>query len=112
MDDLRKFARYFLPYKVALIIGICCILASVVFNLYSPLIVGQVIDQNWTQVSWTRLTLAAGKVLGLSIISGIFLFLQRRILIGMSRAVEYDLRKDFYTHLIDHPLSFYHEHRT
>ena len=112
MDDLRKFARYFGPYKGALAVGIACILASVVFSLYIPLIVGQAVDQNWTTVSWSRLTLAAAKVLGASVISGIFLFLQRRILIGMSRNVEYDLRKDFYTHLIDHPLSFYHEHRT
>ena len=28
--------------------------------------------------------------------SGLFLFLQRRILIGMSRNIEYDLREDFY----------------
>jgi ATP-binding cassette subfamily B protein len=30
----------------------------------------------------------------------------------MSRNVEYDLRKDFYAHLVDQPLSFFHEHRT
>lgn len=112
MDDLRKFARYFRPYKGALTLGIACILASVVFGLYIPLIVGEAVDQNWTTVSWSSLTLAAAKVLGASISSGIFLFLQRRILIGMSRNIEYDLRKDFYRHLIDHPLSFYHEHRT
>ena len=29
----------------------------------------------------------------------------------MSRNVEYDLRKDFYEHLVNQPLSFYHEHR-
>jgi ATP-binding cassette subfamily B protein len=112
MDDLRKFARYFGPYKGALAVGIACILASVVFNLYIPLIVGEAVDQNWTTVSWSNLTVAAAKVLGASLVSGIFLFLQRRILIGMSRNVEYDLRKDFYSHLIGHPLSFYHEHRT
>jgi len=50
--------------------------------------------------------------LGASVISGIFLFLQRRILIGMSRNVEYDLRKDFYVHLVNQPLAFFHEHRT
>jgi len=44
--------------------------------------------------------------------SGLFLFLQRRILIGMSRHVEYDLRNDFYAHLVDQPLSFFQEHRT
>ena len=112
MDDLRKFARYFRRYKLQLTIGIACIFASVVAGLFIPLIVGQAVDENWTEVSWTKLTMSAGKVLGASLISGIFLFLQRRILIGMSRNVEYDLRKDFYDHLVDQPLSFFHEHRT
>src|SRR6476661_3194346 len=112
MDDLKNFARYFRPYRLSLIVGISCILGSVLFSVYVPLIVGQAIDANWTYVSASRLTISALKVLGASMISGIFLFLQRRILIGMSRNVEYDLRKDFYAHLVDQPLSFFHEHRT
>jgi ATP-binding cassette subfamily B protein len=111
MDDLRKFVRYFRPYKTSLVIGILCILAGVLFNLSIPLIVGQAIDANWTTVSWSRLTFSALKVLGASVVSGTFLYLQRRILIGVSRNVEYDLRKDFYAHLVDQPLSFFHEHR-
>src|SRR6476620_10241266 len=112
MDDLKNFARYFRPYKLSLIVGIACILCSVLFSVYVPLIVGQAIDANWTYLSVSRLTVSALKVLGASILSGFFLFLQRRILIGMSRNVEYDLRKDFYAHLVDQPLSFFHEHRT
>ena len=111
MDDLRKFARYFGKYKLQLTLGIICIFASVVAGLFIPLIVGQAVDENWTGVSWTKLTISAGKVLGASVISGIFLFLQRRILIGMSRNVEYDLREEFYGHLVNQPLSFFHEHR-
>lgn len=112
MDDLKKFARYFRPYKLQLTIGIFCILASTVAGLFIPLFVGQAVDKNWTSVSWMSLTIAAGKVLGASIVSGIFLFLQRRILIGVSRNVEYDIRKEFYEHLVGQPLSFFHEHRT
>lgn len=112
MDDLKKFARYFRPYKLQLTIGIFCILAGTVAGLFIPLFVGQAVDKNWTEVSWTSLTVAAGKVLGASVVSGVFLFLQRRILIGMSRNVEYDMRKDFYEHLVGQPLSFFHEHRT
>jgi ATP-binding cassette subfamily B protein len=111
MDDLRKFSHYFGKYKLQLTIGIACILASVVAGLLIPLIVGQAVDANWTNISWSKLTISAGKVLAASIVSGVFLFLQRRILIGMSRNVEYDFRKDFYEHLVDQPLSFYHEHR-
>jgi len=111
MDDLRKFARYFLPYKISLISGILCILAGVIFNLYIPLIVGHAVDENWSALSWSRLTFSALKVLGASAISGAFLFLQRRVLIGMSRHIEYDLRRDFYAHLVDQPQSFFQEHR-
>lgn len=111
MDDLRKFSRYFLPYKVSLVTGILCIFASVIFNLYIPLIVGEAIDANWSEVTWSRLTISALKVLGASILSGVFLFLQRRILIGMSRKIEYDLRRDFYAHLVNQPQSFFQEHR-
>ena len=111
MEDLRKFALYFRNYKSQLILGIACIFASVVAGLFIPLIVGRAIDANWAQVSWIKLTISAGKVVGASLISGTFLFLQRRILIGMSRNVEYDMRKEFYAHLVDQPLSFFHEHR-
>src|SRR3954452_17015662 len=112
MGDLRKLLRYFRPYKVSLVVGIACIMAGVIFNVSIPLIIGNAIDANWQQVDWTKLTIAAAKVFAASVMSGVFLFLQRRILIGMSRHVEYDLRNDFYAALVDQPLSFFHEHRT
>jgi len=112
MDELRKLVRFFRPYKIQLIVGISCILAGVIFNVMVPLIVGQVLDTKWTDVTWSQLTIAALKVLGTNALSGLFLFLQRRILIGMSRHVEYDLRNDFYARLVNQPLSFFHEHRT
>src|SRR5712692_5034846 len=83
-----------------------------ILNVSIPLIVAGAIDANWAAVSWSKLTVAALKILGASAVSGLFLFLQRRILIGMSRHIEYDLRQDFYAHLVDQPLSFFQEHRT
>ncbi len=112
MEDLKKFALYFRKYKAQLVLGIACIFASVTAGLFIPLIVGQAIDANWSEVSWSKLTFSAGKVLAASFISGLFLFLQRRILIGMSRNIEYDIRKDIYRHLVHQPLSFFQEHRT
>ena len=112
MEDLRKLARYFRPYRASLIAGIACIVAGVIFNVTIPQIVGHAIDANWNEVTWSKLNIAALKVLGASLMSGVFLFLQRRIIIGMSRHIEYDLRNDFYAHLVDQPLSFFHEHRT
>jgi ATP-binding cassette, subfamily B, multidrug efflux pump len=113
MDDLRKFARYFRPYKKSLVLGIVCIVAWVIISLLIPLIVGRAIDDlKQSTPTWGKLTRYALTVLGVSLVGGGFLFLQRRILIGMSRHVEYDLRRDFYAHLVAQPLSFYQEHRT
>jgi ATP-binding cassette subfamily B multidrug efflux pump len=112
MDDLKKFSRYFVPYKSALIIGIVCILASVIAKLMLPLFVGRAIDDLGTGITTAKILDAGMKVMGASIISGIFLFLQRRILINMSRNVEYDLRRDFYDQLVNQPASFFYEHRT
>lgn len=111
MNDIRRFARYFRPYRASLLAGILCILAYVVCNVIIPLIVGRAIDANWTTVTWSSVTVAALQVLGVTLIGGVFLYLQRRILIGISRHVEYDLRQDFYAHLVDQPLTFYQEHR-
>lgn len=112
MDDLRKFARYFRPYRKSLVTGILCIVGSVIFALMIPLIVGHAVDDLRVEVTWAKLTRYALTVLGISLTSGLFLFLQRRILIGMSRHIEYDLRRDFYAHLVDQPLSFFQEYRT
>jgi ATP-binding cassette, subfamily B, multidrug efflux pump len=112
MDDIRRLAQFFRPYKWPLIFGIACIVAGVIFNVAIPRIVGQALDENWNQVNWSKLNIAALKVLGASAMSGLFLFLQRRIIIGMSRNIEYDLREDFYRRLVNQPLSFFHEHRT
>jgi ATP-binding cassette subfamily B protein len=112
MNDLRKFARYFRPYKKSLYVGIACILASVVIGLLVPVFVGHAIDDLRTGPTWAKITRSAMLVVGASVVSGVFLFLQRRLLIGMSRHVEYDLRQDFYMHLQQQPLSFFHEHRT
>jgi ATP-binding cassette subfamily B protein len=112
VEDLRKFALYFRKYKLQLTVGILCVFGSVTASLFLPFIVGKAVDENWTHITWSELSLSAGKVGAASLISGIFLFLQRRILIGMSRHVEYDLRQDLYRHLVNQPLSFFHEHRT
>ncbi|HEY0078452.1 MAG TPA: ABC transporter ATP-binding protein [Pyrinomonadaceae bacterium] len=89
-----------------------CILASVVIGLLVPAIVGRAVDDLRVGVTFEKITRYALTILGVSFVSGIFLFLQRRIIIGMSRHVEYDLRQDFYAHLQHMPLSFFQANRT
>ena len=44
-------------------------------------------------------------LIGASIVEGVFLYLQRWIIIGASRHIEYDMRNDFYEHLQKLPLA-------
>jgi ATP-binding cassette subfamily B multidrug efflux pump len=113
MQELRKFALYFRPYKTQLAVGIVCILASVVIGLFIPHYVREAVDalNQKDGVRWGIVVSSSLTILGVSLVSGIFLFLQRRILINMSRHVEYDLRRDFYAHIQKMPLSFFQANR-
>jgi len=113
MDDLRKLARYFRPYKWSLVIGVACIFVSVAIGLVKPGIIRVAVDDLVSGgVNWWALTRLALIYIGVSVVSGVFLYLQRSILISMSRHVEYDMRQDFYAHLQRMPLSFFHANRT
>ena len=46
-------------------------------------------------------------ILAFAMISGIFRFLQRRVLIGISREIEFDLRNDLFAHLLRMPPAFF-----
>jgi ATP-binding cassette subfamily B protein len=93
-------------------LGVVCIVISTVFGLVLPWLVGQTIDELKGGANFKQLTNAALLMLGASLISGLFLFFQRRTIIVMSRLIEYDLRRDFYAHLVNQPLSFFHDNRT
>src|SRR5438477_6419424 len=113
MGDLRKLSRYFRPYRLSLFVGIACIVPGTFFEASIPLIVGSLFDEAKSHgLTWWLLTIAALKVLGASAAAGVFLFLHRRLITGVSRHIEYDLRNDYYASLVNQPLSFFHEHRT
>ena len=111
MEQLRKFARYFGPYRWHLAAGIASILVSLLFGLLVPYLVGKAVDDFAAGVTWEKAVYYPLVILGASLMSGIFLFLQRRLLINASRHIEYDMRNDFYAALVDQPLEFFHNNR-
>jgi len=111
MEELRKFARYFKPYKWRVILGIVFILLSMAFGLLIPYLVGQAIDDLSRDVSWNKIIYYPVVILIVSFCSGIFLFWQRRLLINASRDIEYDMRRDFYAALVSQPLEYFQNNR-
>jgi ATP-binding cassette subfamily B protein len=116
MEELKKFVRYFKPYKLHVTLGILCILISMAFGLLIPYLVGQAIDylraaHEAGTLTWQKIIYYPLVILGVNLISGIFLFWQRRLLINASRHIEYDMRRDFYAALVNQPLEFFSHNR-
>ncbi len=111
MEEIKKFARYFLPYKYHILTGILFILVSMSFGLLIPYLVGRAIDDLSADVTWNKIIFYPLVILGVNFISGIFLFWQRRLLINASRHIEYDMRRDFYAALVDQPLEYFQNTR-
>jgi len=111
MDELRKFAKYFRPYKWQIAAGILFILFSMAFGLFVPYFVGQAVDNLGSEITWQKIIYYPLVILGINFMSGVFLFLQRRTLINTSRHIEFDMREDFYGALVNQPLEYFHQNR-
>ena len=82
------------------------------FKITIPLLIGKSISGLNHGVTSETILKLAGELVGLSTLSGVFLFLTRWIMIGISREIEFDLRNDLFRHLEKQSASFYQEHRT
>lgn len=111
MQPMRKFWRFVRPYKRSIAAGISCILVSMAFGLLVPYLVGMAVDDLTSEVTWNKIIFYPLVILGVNFLSGIFLFLQRRILINTSRHIEFDMRQAFYASLVDQPLEFFYNNR-
>ena len=109
------FARllpFLLRYKRAFLLGLSCVIITTAIQLLSPWVLKNAIDDLNAGVTRAKLTLYAGLLLAIAIVGGVFRFLMRRILIGASRDIEYDLRNAFFARLQLMPLAYYQARRT
>ncbi len=54
----------------------------------------------------------AGLLIGLSLVKGVFQYWMRVIIIGISRDIEFDIRNDIFSHLVELSQDFYSRYRT
>ena len=112
MTPLQRLLGYFKAYRVHLVIGAVSVLGTNLARLQVPKIIQNSIDALKADATRGKLIQYGLFVIAAALIQGVFLFIQRRVLINMSRHVEYDLRNDFYAHLQKLPFEFYQTHRT
>jgi len=110
--SLRRLLPYVLRYRRQFLLGLICVVLSSTFQLLSPLVLKFAIDDLTRAVTRQKLVTYALLILAVSSTRAVFLFLMRRIIIGASREIEYDLRNDFFTRLQQMPLAYYQARRT
>jgi ATP-binding cassette subfamily B protein len=112
MSPLRRLFQYVVRYRRKFILGLSCVLVTRGVTLAGPMVLGYAIDDLTRSVTRAKLAGYGGLLLAIGAVGGVFLFLQRRILIGASRDIEYDMRNDFFAHLETLPLGYFQSHRT
>jgi ATP-binding cassette, subfamily B, multidrug efflux pump len=112
MSPSRRLLGYVLRYRRDFLKGLACVIVTRGVAVTGPWVLGYAIDDLKTGVTRAKLVEYGAALLAIGVVSGVFLFLQRRILTGASRHIEYDMRNDFFGHLQTLPLDFFQTHRT
>src|SRR5438477_4903765 len=110
--SLRPLLPYVKRYRWAYIFGSICVLFTNGIWILFPLVIGKAADDLHQGVTRHKLLVYAGLLLAIAVTKGIFQFLTRWVVIGISRDIEFDLRNDLFARLEDLSYSYYQRHRT
>lgn len=110
---LRPLAPYLKKYWRGFAWGsVCVLLVNGIWVLF-PQVIKQAVDYlNKGGRDTVRLAGFAGLLVGIAVSKGVFQFLTRWIVIGISREIEFDLRNDLFAHLESLSYSYYQRTRT
>ncbi len=92
--------------------GLVCVVGTTSLYLATPWVLRYAVDSLSESITQGKLLYYAALIVGLTIGQGIFRFLMRWLMIGVSRRIEYHLREDVFEQLERLPLSFYQKNRT
>src|SRR6185503_7304691 len=108
----RRLLAYVLRYRRDFLLGLACVVVTTSIALAAPKVLQYAIDDLTRGVTRAKLVEYGSLLLAIGLVGGVFRFLMRRILTGVSRHLEYDMRNDFFAHLQSLPLGYFQSHRT
>jgi ATP-binding cassette subfamily B protein len=112
LKNLKPLLPYMWKYRWGFAVGaLSVILHNGIWVLF-PQVLGAAVDDLNSGVTRDKLFYYAAVVLAIAGIKGIFQFLTRWVVIGISREIEFDLRNDLFRHLERLSYSFYQRTRT
>jgi ATP-binding cassette subfamily B protein len=110
--NLRPLLPYLKRYRWGYIFGSVCVCFTNGIWILFPKVLGNAAEALKQGVTQHKLLLYAGMLLAIALTKGIFQFLTRWIVIGISRDIEFDLRNDLFARLEVLSYSYYQRHRT
>src|ERR1700688_2341726 len=110
--SMRPLLPYLKRYRWGFVLGALCIVLSNGAQAGLPRVIGNAAQSLSSGVTRHKLLIFTLEVLVLAVVRGIFLFLTRWIVIGISRDIEFDLRNDLFAHLETLSYSYYQRMRT
>ncbi|HLJ85403.1 MAG TPA: ABC transporter ATP-binding protein [Candidatus Angelobacter sp.] len=112
LKNLRPLYPYLRKYRRALLIGAVTVLLTNIIWVQFPLVIQRTVDDLNAGLTRQKVLNYSLFLLAIAFGKGIFQFLTRWLLIGVSRDIEYDLRNDLFRHLELLPYSYYQKTRT
>jgi ATP-binding cassette, subfamily B, multidrug efflux pump len=110
--NLRPLIPYLKRHRSGLFWGGVCVLFNNGIWVLFPQVLRRAINDLHTGVTREKLLTYSAAILGIALIKGIFQFLTRWVVIGISRDIEFDLRNDLFAHLERLSYSYYQRNRT
>lgn len=109
--SLKPLVKYLALHRRMFAVGLGCAFLTNSIGMLVPLIIKYSIEAVERGAGARIVTLSILVLVGLKLLVGLFRFLMRKILIGISRKIEYRIRADLFEHLETLPLSFYQHTR-
>ena len=112
LNNLRPLFPYLKRYRRGLVLGFFAILFNNGIWVLFPLVIRRAIDDLNAGVTHEKLVTYSLLLVSVALGKGIFQFLTRWIMIGVSRDIEFDLRNDLFRHLEALSYGYYQKTRT
>ena len=107
MKVLLTLLPYLRAHRGMILMGLACLVVSDGLSLVSPWILRYAIDGLGTGITTAGLLTAAGLLVGIALVGGIARFGMRKLVIGASREIEFDLRERFFGKLTTLSFDYY-----
>jgi ATP-binding cassette subfamily B protein len=112
LRSLKPLAPYLKRYRSGLAFGAITVLFTNGIWIWFPRVLGRAIDDLKQGATQHKLAHYALLLMTIAAAKGVFQFLTRWVLIGISRDIEFDLRNDLFRHLEQLSWSWYQRTRT